>query len=54
MPSVTAATKTTVEAVEHPLDDLIRTDRIPHIWCPGCGIGTAFSACLRAMQASAI
>jgi 2-oxoglutarate ferredoxin oxidoreductase subunit beta len=54
MPSVTAATKTAIEAVEHPLDDLIRTDRIPHIWCPGCGIGTAFSACLRAMQASAI
>jgi 2-oxoglutarate ferredoxin oxidoreductase subunit beta len=39
---------------EHPLDDLIRTDRIPHIWCPGCGIGTAFSACLYAMKGSRI
>jgi 2-oxoglutarate ferredoxin oxidoreductase subunit beta len=39
---------------EHPLDDLIRTDRIPHIWCPGCGIGTAFSACLKALKASGI
>lgn len=38
----------------HPLDDLLRTDRIPHIWCPGCGIGTAFSSCLRAMIASGI
>jgi 2-oxoglutarate ferredoxin oxidoreductase subunit beta len=38
----------------HPLDDLIRTDRIPHIWCPGCGIGTAFSATLTAMKASGI
>ena len=28
--------------IQHPLDDLLRTDRIPHIWCPGCGIGTAF------------
>jgi 2-oxoglutarate ferredoxin oxidoreductase subunit beta len=26
---------------KHPLDDLIRADRMPHIWCPGCGIGIA-------------
>ena len=37
---------------EHPLDDLLRTDRIPHIWCPGCGIGTAFSSCLTALKSS--
>ena len=23
----------------HPLDSLIRSDRMPHIWCTGCGIG---------------
>ena len=23
----------------HPLDRMIRSDRMPHIWCPGCGIG---------------
>lgn len=28
-------------AQEHPLDALIRADRMPHIWCPGCGIGVA-------------
>ena len=38
----------------HPLDDLLRIDRIPHIWCPGCGIGTAFSSCLIAMRESGI
>lgn len=38
----------------HPLDNLLRTDRIPHIWCAGCGIGTAFSSCLVAMQSSGI
>lgn len=38
----------------HPLDGLLRTDRIPHIWCPGCGIGTAFSSCLMAMKGSGI
>jgi len=25
----------------HPLDRIIRSDRMPHIWCPGCGIGIA-------------
>ena len=39
-----------IKQPEHPLDDLIRTDRIPHIWCPGCGIGTVFSSCLIAMK----
>jgi 2-oxoglutarate ferredoxin oxidoreductase subunit beta len=38
----------------HPLDSLLRTDRVPHIWCAGCGIGTAFSSCLVAMQASGL
>ncbi len=32
--------------LDHPLDGLLRTDRIPHIWCPGCGIGTAFSSAM--------
>lgn len=38
----------------HPLDDLLRKDRIPHIWCPGCGIGTAFSSCLKAIRSSGV
>lgn len=25
---------------EHPLEPFLRMDRIPHIWCPTCGIGT--------------
>ena len=39
-----------IPPVEHPLDKLIRKDRIPHIWCPGCGIGTIFASCLTAMK----
>jgi len=39
---------------DHPLEDLIRTDRIPHIWCSGCGIGTVFSACLIAIKNSGL
>lgn len=46
-------TQTQKEPV-HPLDDLLRTDRIPHIWCPGCGIGTVFSSCLRAIRESGL
>lgn len=38
----------------HPLDDLIRKDRIPHIWCPGCETGTVFSSCLAALKESGI
>lgn len=40
----------TIKQPNHPLDNLIRKDRIPHIWCPGCGIGTIFSACLTAIK----
>ncbi|RKY84360.1 2-oxoacid:ferredoxin oxidoreductase subunit beta [candidate division KSB1 bacterium] len=25
---------------EHPIAPFLRMDRIPHIWCPTCGIGT--------------
>ena len=39
-------------STRHPLDSILRTDRIPHIWCPGCGIGTAFSSTLIAMQST--
>lgn len=38
----------------HPKDGLLREDRIPHIWCPGCGIGSAFSACITALQKAGI
>ncbi len=47
-----ARRKQAVEKNNHPLDDLLRTDRIPHIWCPGCGTGTAFSACLTAIKSA--
>lgn len=50
----TALSTVPVPAPDHPLEDLIRSDRIPHIWCPGCGIGTVFSACLAAMKSSGI
>jgi len=39
-------------ALSHPQDELLRTDRIPHIWCSGCGIGTVFSCVIAAIQKS--
>lgn len=48
------ARKVTAKTPSHPLEALIRSDRIPHIWCPGCGIGTAFAAALTAMVSSGL
>jgi 2-oxoglutarate ferredoxin oxidoreductase subunit beta len=35
--------------LRHRLDDFLRVERLPHIWCPGCGIGIALGALLRAI-----
>jgi 2-oxoglutarate ferredoxin oxidoreductase subunit beta len=35
--------------VHNPVDDFLRMDRIPHIWCPGCGIGTSVNSFVRAL-----
>jgi len=24
----------------HPMEDFLRMDRMPHIWCSTCGLGT--------------
>jgi 2-oxoglutarate ferredoxin oxidoreductase subunit beta len=37
---------------DHPLSYLLRMERIPHIWCPGCGIGTCLNALLSALDKS--
>ncbi|MDD5092755.1 MAG: 2-oxoacid:ferredoxin oxidoreductase subunit beta [Dehalococcoidia bacterium] len=31
---------------------LLRQDRLPHIWCPGCGLGTVLQSFLRALVKS--
>jgi len=42
------------KAPPHPQDELLRVDRIPHIWCSGCGIGTVFSSVISAVRKSGI
>jgi len=34
-------TGSVVAQKSHPVEKVLRMDRMPHIWCPGCGIGTA-------------
>ncbi len=35
--------------LHHPMDRLLRQDRLPHIWCAGCGLGTALNCFLGAL-----
>ncbi len=37
---------------DHPLDGLLRADRLPHIWCPGCGLGSIMSCLTSAITES--
>jgi 2-oxoglutarate ferredoxin oxidoreductase subunit beta len=39
---------------KHPLDSLIRADRMPHIWCPGCGVGIIMRCYAQAILDSGI
>jgi 2-oxoglutarate/2-oxoacid ferredoxin oxidoreductase subunit beta len=33
----------------NPVEPFLRSDRMPHIWCPGCGIGTTVNCFARAL-----
>ena len=37
--------------VENPVLPFLRRDRMPHIWCPGCGIGTTVNCFAQALTA---
>ncbi|MFZ2053073.1 MAG: thiamine pyrophosphate-dependent enzyme [Candidatus Aminicenantales bacterium] len=37
---------------KNPIEDFLRMDRIPHIWCPGCGIGTVVTSFADALKKS--
>ncbi|MDD5081824.1 MAG: thiamine pyrophosphate-dependent enzyme [Dehalococcoidales bacterium] len=51
---MTTTTSTTTGARQHPLDEYLRADRLPHIWCPGCGIGLILNAFLRGLLKSGL
>ncbi|HVP11647.1 MAG TPA: 2-oxoacid:ferredoxin oxidoreductase subunit beta [Phycisphaerae bacterium] len=41
---------TTAMQTANPVEGFLRMDRMPHIWCPGCGIGTTVNCFARAIE----
>jgi 2-oxoglutarate/2-oxoacid ferredoxin oxidoreductase subunit beta len=41
-------------AEKHPMDAMLREDRLPHIWCPGCGLGIALTCFISALLKSGL
>ncbi len=39
-------------AETHPMDEMVREDRLPHIWCPGCGLGISLACFINALKKS--
>jgi len=38
-----------IETDKHPLDAYLRVERLPHIWCPGCGLGLIVNCFIRSL-----
>ncbi|UCE58803.1 MAG: hypothetical protein JSU63_15325 [Phycisphaerales bacterium] len=53
---MSVATKERMEVIEeeHPVAPFLRMDRIPHIWCSTCGIGTAVKCYATALEESGV
>lgn len=39
-----------IRGARHPMEKYLRADRIPHIWCSGCGLGTVLGNFLYALD----
>jgi 2-oxoglutarate ferredoxin oxidoreductase subunit beta len=39
-----------IETIEHPYDRFLRDDRLPWIFCSGCGIGSVINSFVHALQ----
>ncbi|MBU0640869.1 MAG: 2-oxoacid:ferredoxin oxidoreductase subunit beta [Planctomycetes bacterium] len=46
--------ETEAAALAHPIAPFLRMDRMPHIWCPTCGIGTVMKCYAQALGDSGI
>jgi 2-oxoglutarate ferredoxin oxidoreductase subunit beta len=42
------------QEAKNPMEDFLRMDRIPHIWCSGCGIGVVVTSFVDALRKSEI
>jgi len=45
---------TTISTETNSIDALLRLDRIPHIWCAGCGIGSAVGSFIKGIERTGI
>jgi 2-oxoglutarate ferredoxin oxidoreductase subunit beta len=43
-----------ISVEHHPRDGILRPERLPNIWCPGCGVGIVLEAYARAIAGSGI
>ncbi len=50
MSAKAAAAKKTKKSIPFDYDRFLRKDKLPHIWCPGCGHGIVLKALLRAID----
>ena len=50
----TAVDSVEAQAEQHPIAPFIRMDRMPHIWCPTCGIGTVVKCYATALEQTGI
>lgn len=41
-------------SAQHPVEWALRQERLPHIWCPGCGIGTSVAGFVEALKEAEI
>lgn len=41
-------------SARHPRDELLRAERLPHIWCPGCGLGDVTMCLVESIKRSGI
>jgi len=46
--------KVAVDKEKHPLDAYLRMERLPHIWCPGCGLGLILNCFIRSLLKSGL
>lgn len=49
---MTLTRETEVQPERHPIAPYVRMDRMPHIWCPTCGIGTVVKCFATALGAT--
>ncbi len=51
-PKPSAGEETPAPLAPNPVEQFLRSERMPHIWCPSCGIGTTVNCFARALLQS--